>query len=464
MVIAQEEGIFTTGDFRELLQTDNLDCLLVLTRQEDVLIEVIRNKRPDISIVDFQTYSLFMSFFRMDLKRFRHAEKQIAMEKMVSDSLMKFTNEPILILNTDFTIFQANEAFLQTTGADRSDLQGSYCYQTIYGYQVHCSSASPKHECPVLETLRTGKTAHAIHEWTAVDKGSADCNVISYPVKNQNGEIVKVLEIWQDITDQFQSTWEKRSRRLKDDLKKLVHEDRMISLGKLAASCVHEINNPIQGLITFCRLMEDTLGQGRVGKSDIEDMKNYSSLMSGELERCGRIVTSLLSFARENNESYSDIVFQDVISSVTALTQHKMSLQNIELITEISSQAFIIRADKHQLQQCLMNLVFNAMEAMPDGGRLRIALTGDKTGRNTVLVIEDNGTGISEEMISNIFDPFFTTKEAGHGTGLGLPIVYGVIKSLNASIDVKSEVGKGTIFRLEFPLSTPFAEPAGGES
>jgi signal transduction histidine kinase len=226
----------------------------------------------------------------------------------------------------------------------------------------------------------------------------------------------------------------------------------MISLGKLAASCAHEINNPIQGLLTFSDLMQDILTEGKPSPEDIEQFKNHLSFMSKELERCGNIVSGLLSFARESPREYKAIDLNDVLNSVITLTRHKMELRDVDLIVRLHSGFLMTRGDERELQQCFLNLIFNAIEAMQGGGQLQIISELESDKNNVRIEIRDTGYGISKENLEHIFDPFFTTKGEGKGTGLGLSIVYGIIKNHRGRIKIDSKVGEGSSFVLNFPV------------
>jgi signal transduction histidine kinase len=301
------------------------------------------------------------------------------------------------------------------------------------------------------ETLRTGESAHVIHEHPQTGDDFTYCDMVTYPVKNQKGEIVRVIEIWRDITEELSSRFGKRVQELKDDLKKLIQEDRMISLGKLVASCVHEINNPIQGLLTFSHLMQETLKKEALSKEEIGEFQKFLSLMSSELERCGNIISGLLSFSRGPAMEYTDVDLNEVLQAVVALTRHKMELQNIQLNLKLLPIPLMVRGDMNQLQQCLLNLIFNAIEAMTNGGELSLISKMDVEARRVQIEIRDTGCGIHAENLDHIFDPFFTTKNEGEGTGLGLSIVHGVVKTHGGDIWVESEEGKGSSFFLNFP-------------
>ena len=175
--------------------------------------------------------------------------------------------------------------------------------------------------------------------------------------------------------------------------------------------------------------------------------------MSSELERCGNIVTGLLSFSRELPLEYKHIVFNDILDAVISLTRHKMELQNIRLITDFQTGIVMLKGDTNRLQQALLNLIFNAIEAMPEGWRTAAShlASSKKTGKfKSRFGIP--GYGISEKHINQIFDPFFTTKKEGEGTGLGLSIVYGVVKNHGGKVLVKSRENEGTVFTLNFPV------------
>ena len=309
----------------------------------------------------------------------------------------------------------------------------------------------PELGCPLLETLKTGTSAHHIHECPDSQDKTRYCNMVTYPLKDSTGEILRVIEICRDITKEISFQWEHREKEIKSDLNKLVQEDRMISLGKLVASCVHEINNPIQGLITFTTLMQEILQEDNPSRENMEKFKKFLSLMSTELERCGNIVSGLLSFSRETPLAETTIDFNDILQAVISLTNHKMELQNIRLITDLSSRPLLAMGDPGRLKQCFLNLIFNSIEAMPDGGQLRIISKRNKSDKNIRIEIHDTGFGIAEENMGNIFDPFFTTKPQGEGTGLGLSIVYGVTRDHDGTVRINSQTGKGSSFILNFP-------------
>jgi len=449
--IAQDMGIYTTTDFRDLLKLKDLDGIMELTNNQDVLLELIQLRPKRAVILEHNIGRLLRRLFTVDQK-LRSAEQQVILEKTISDFLIEQAKQRIVVLNSDFTIAEANEPYLKAVNKSRSEVIGTYCYQVVHDFDVPCADSLAGLECPMLKTLRTGEASQVIHPDPTADYPDAYSDIVTCPVKDSNGEIVRVIEIWRDITQELSHRWEKREHELKSDLNKLVQEDRLISLGKLAASCVHEINNPIQGLLTFSHLMQDLLSKNSIGKGEMAQLREFTSLMSDELERCGNIISGLLSFSRESSMKLQDVNLYDLISTVVGITRHKMGLQDIHVKIDSVPEALWIRGETARLQQCFLNIIFNAIEAMPSGGQLDIVLKAVYEKNTARVEISDTGQGIPEENMGNIFDPFFTTKELGEGTGLGLSIVYGVVKNHGGDVKVRPQSGKGTTFILHFPL------------
>jgi len=450
LLMAKEMGIYTTSDFRDFFDFKNLDSIMELTNRKEVLLELIKLRPEHIGVMEHNIGRFFNAFLKVS-NRLKSMEYQINLERMSSDFLIQNIDAAIVVLNTDFTIAEANDAYLKIVAKPKEAILGHYCYEIYYGLNVPCSISNPTWKCPMFETLKTGKTAQVINEYPNAKDQATYCNIVTFPLKNQQEEIFKVIEIWRDITEEISSQWEERTRELKADLNKMIQEDRLLSLGKLSASCVHEINNPIQGLLTFSDLMLEILAEGTPSEEDLEKFRHFLSLMSKELERCGNIVSGLLSFSRETQLEYKSLNFNEVIDSVIMLTRHKMQLQDVRLITDLTGDIAIIRGDANRLQQALLNLIFNAIEAMPEGGDLSIISKLNEKEKKIEVQIRDTGHGIPKEHLDHIYEPFFTTKEHGKGTGLGLSIVYGVIKSHGGKIRVNSSAEKGTEFKLTFP-------------
>ena len=232
-------------------------------------------------------------------------------------------------------------------------------------------------------------------------------------------------------------------QQLKESQEQLIQAEKLTSLGQLAASIAHEINNPLAGVLVYTQLLSKKVAGDTFKK---EEALGYLSKMESEVSRCSRIIRNLLDFARQTEPMLRLSDINQVIEQVLAMVGHQAKLQNIEVVKEFSPSLPKVMADFDQLQQIFTNLTLNAIQAMPDGGRLTIrssAVDGEVR-----IDVQDTGYGISKENMSKLFTPFFTTKAKDKGVGLGLAVVHGIIERHKGRIKVQSEVGKGTTFSV----------------
>ncbi len=234
---------------------------------------------------------------------------------------------------------------------------------------------------------------------------------------------------------------------------KLLHRDKMISLGRLSAGVVHEINNPLAGILNYARLMNRILEKGALDGERQEKFSRYLTLMESESHRISQIVSSLLTFSRKSEPTREPVSVPDLIYKCILLSQHRMVLGNIELHRDIPPDIPTIQGDANQLQQCLINLIFNAMDAMDQGGRMDISAGYNGLKKTVFIQVKDTGHGITPENRQRIFEPFFTTKDEGYGVGLGLSILFGIVEAHGGSVGLDSTPGKGTAFTLHLPVT-----------
>ncbi|MBU1056179.1 MAG: response regulator [Proteobacteria bacterium] len=241
-------------------------------------------------------------------------------------------------------------------------------------------------------------------------------------------------------------------------LKDIQHQDKMMSLGRLAASVAHEINNPLSGVLNYIKLMHKTLAKGALSEESRIKFISQLELIESELGRCTQIVSGLLTFSRKSDPAFIKINIENLLNHCVLLSRHKMELGKIDLKLYTSPYLPEVKGDFNQLHQCIINLLFNAVDAMPDGGTLELSAENDPDKGFVAISVKDTGHGISEKNLAHIFEPFFTTKRNGYGIGLGLPTVYGIIKRHKGSIDVKSRPDKGSVFTLRLPSDSKLPE------
>ena len=218
--------------------------------------------------------------------------------------------------------------------------------------------------------------------------------------------------------------------------------DRLITLGRLVAGVAHEIGNPLTGILTYAYLLRDSLDQNDPRREDVE-------VIIQETLRCREIVRGLLEFARETKSKKERFDLNQLILRSVKLIEKQKDFKKIKFIYELEEALGEIEADPYQIEQVILNLVLNACEAMPEGGNIWIRTK--RKNSQVIIEVEDQGVGIPQEHLEAIFEPFFTTKTEKGGSGLGLSISYGIVKSHGGEIEVKSELGKGSLFRVILP-------------
>ena len=253
-----------------------------------------------------------------------------------------------------------------------------------------------------------------------------------------------------DLIKNLENKVEERTAKLKAAQSQLLQSEKLASIGKLAATIAHEINNPLNGILTYTKLIERKLAEGSLQEGEIPRFRSYLTIMERETERCSTIVRNLLDFARQREPSLkADVDINEVLEETISLLGSQVALQEITLKKKYGELPPIM-ADPMQLRQAFFNIIINSCEAMRQNeGKLNITTSYAKKKKEITVEIADNGVGIVEDHLPRIFDPFFTSKEMG--TGLGLSVVYGIISSHQGTIEVKSELRKGTTVIITMP-------------
>jgi len=254
---------------------------------------------------------------------------------------------------------------------------------------------------------------------------------------------------------EWSNTLEEKVRQKTAALEKaqshLILAEKMASLGQLAAMVAHEINNPLAGILTYSKLsiryLETEADAARIG----EALENLG-VIRDEARRCGDIVKNLLLFSRKTGSASAPCELNAVVERSVDLTRHSFEVKGVELAMELEEGELHIHCNQDGIQQVLLGLLINALEAVTDPpGRVTVRTQCLPAEKKVRIVVADTGGGIPEDVLPHIFEPFFTTKEKGKGTGLGLAVVYGTIERHGGSISVRSEPGEGTEFTIDLP-------------
>jgi two-component system NtrC family sensor kinase len=280
-------------------------------------------------------------------------------------------------------------------------------------------------------------------------------NKMAQELQRANAELVEWAQTLERRVDE-------KTAELRQAQEQMVRVERMASLGKLAAVVAHEINNPLASVVTYSKVLlrryNARANQSDEGRESLEILEAIAS----ESARCGEIVSNMLLFARRTGSRMEPTNVNQIIERSLFLIKHKMDLAQVKADLDLSSHLADILCDPAQIEQALLALCINAVEAMPHGGTLTIRTAPTKSG-GVQAAVEDTGVGMDDEVRSHVFEPFFTTKGEGEGKGLGLglAVVYGIVQRHNGSIDVASAPGQGTRFTVILPAAPA---PGKGES
>jgi two-component system, NtrC family, sensor kinase len=270
---------------------------------------------------------------------------------------------------------------------------------------------------------------------------SASFNTMSTELLDARDEITA----W---TRTLEARVEQKTAELRRADEQMLHAEKLTSLGKMAAVVAHEINNPLSGILTYARLMRKWIERGDAMDKHAGEMRESLQLIESESRRCGEIVKNLLTFARAVPMNLNRVDVNGVVKQTLRLIDHKLELGNIALVLRLSPRKALVQGDAAQLEQLILALVMNAIEAMPREGILTVSTENAES--SVILTIEDDGIGIPDDVLAHLFEPFVTTKE-NHGVGLGLAISRRVVERHRGTIDVASEPGRGTRFTITLP-------------
>ncbi len=363
-------------------------------------------------------------------------------ERFIKD-ILESVGEGFIVIDKDFRILSANKSFCKQVNLPVEDTIGKQCYEVSHHINSPCYEAGE--HCPVKLTFETGKPHEVIHTHYDKDNKPVNVEIKSYAMKDESGEIISVIETINDISEKM---------KLESQLR---HAQKMEAVGHLAGGVAHDFNNILTAIVGYGYLLKMKMKE--------EDPLSYNvDQILASVERGAGLTQSLLAFSRKQVMNPKPANLNKVIESVYKLLKRLVS-EDIELKTVLAKEDVTIMADSGQIEQVLMNLVTNARDAMPHGGTVsietkRIELDDEfikshgfgTPGIYALITICDTGIGMDKETKEKIFEPFFTTKEMGKGTGLGLAIVFGIIKQHNGYINVYSEPGQGTTFRIYLPV------------
>jgi signal transduction histidine kinase/HAMP domain-containing protein len=374
------------------------------------------------------------------------------------DAIINSPNLGIVIEDKDCNIKFMNKSLIDIFG----DQIGQKCYERFKGRKEKCEI------CPIDEILVKGKKSF---NYLDQDSQGNYYELAAAPFQDETGERY-ILETLRDMTEQKKLEMQVREhtrnlertnaelenalKDLKQTQAQLIQAGKMAAIGELAAGVAHELNNPLSGILGYCQFALEKISQKPLAELTAEDLASYSQYlkdMEQQSKRCKAIIQNLLKFSRASvKQDFQPTDVNSVLRETFAFVKHQLEKHKVKLEQELSASLSPVAGHFSQLQQVFTNLILNAIQAMPQGGKLSVETKASEDKKSLEISFADTGKGISREDLSKIFEPFFTTKKVGQGTGLGLSVSYGIVKDHGGDIKVESAEGEGSTFIVVLPF------------
>lgn len=339
----------------------------------------------------------------------------------LNQNIMHSIADGVITVDIDGNITSANKSAEVLTGYTSAEIVDKP-YKEIFCEGKHFNSL-------LLDTLATGASYIGVETDYPVKNRSIHISISTSRLKDSTDQIIGAVVVFKDLTEQH---------RLQEQV---LRAERLASLGEIMAGVAHEIRNPLTAIKGFVQYLQ-------VADTETE-RKEYMPVIIKEVDRVNRVIETLLYFSRDCKANYKPMNINDLIEETLVLVKNTGTRHRLEFKLQLAAALPWIEGDAEQLKQVLLNLLINAVQAIPDQGTIAIETWQEQAGAVQVR-ITDTGPGIDEAELSKIFDPFFTTKAAG--TGLGLAVVQRIMNAHNGRIDIQSEVGQGTAVTLEIPV------------
>jgi two-component system sensor histidine kinase EvgS len=350
------------------------------------------------------------------------------------------TKDAIWVLDRDHRVLRSNQAAEQLFGLSKEQMLGKHCWEIMHG------THQAIHACPTLQAKQS-----LTRETLELENGASWFSVTADPILDTDGRYAGTVHIISDITDRKREEIEREKMQAQ-----FLQAQKMESVGRLAGGVAHDFNNMLSVILGYTEMALENVAPSEPMHADLMEIFKAAN-------RSSAVTRQLLAFARKQTIAPLVIDLNETIEGMLKMLRRLIG-EDVELMWKPGKLRLSVKMDPSQIDQILANLCVNARDAIKDVGRITIETgqavfdeaycaehAGFKPGDFVELGVGDNGCGMDARMLANIFEPFYTTKEVGQGTGLGLSTVYGIVQQNNGFIDVSSEPGQGTRFKIYLP-------------
>ncbi len=427
-VLARSNGLFVTDNYNDFFKRDDIDLIIELTGNLDVYNDILKKKKRTVRAIASGTAKLFW-----EISRISHMQKQTTEElqetrKLYKTAVNELIQEDVLVISSDYKVVDANDTLLQKLGLRRDEAIGRFCYEITHHKDQPCSGEN--HTCPLFQAITNRGPFQTTHIHFDKNGNKIYYSISIYPIFDKD-TVTGAIEISRDITKDINLQ------------KAMMQQEKLASVGRLSAGVAHEINNPLTTILTTAMLIQEDL-------TPDDPLYQELNTITDETLRCRKIVTSLLNFARQSSPTKKENSINTIVAETILLTKKQAVFKGLVIEMDASEGIPPVHVDQGQIQQALINLIINAIEASESGGKVSVATDFSPVNSMVEIKVSDKGKGMTEETIDRIFDPFFTDKKTG--TGLGLAITHGIIEQHDGTIDVTSALNRGSTFTIRLPV------------
>jgi PAS domain S-box-containing protein len=395
------------------------------------------------------------------LENQQRLEREILLAKNYLENIIESTKTNLMVLDRQFMVKTVNTAQATTLGRPKQDILG----RPFFG--LFPENLRPYNGIPIESLFQikeykiTGIEPEPIYLDMNVSPLRVEGEVVGIIITSSNvTKRVLLEEAIKKYTVELEDKVDKGAATAKKLEQQVLHSEKLAALGRLAAGVAHEIGNPLTSISTFAQILRE-MATDEFAQSSLDIINNH-------IRRITEIVRQMSTFSRPDSSNIKLHQVNDILkSSLDLMRLDKRMKSTIQIETSLDPSIPKTMIDEGQIAQVFINIILNALDAMPDGGKLTAATrtVRDEEGREFIhICLSDTGVGISESDFEKIFDPFYTTKEPGKGTGLGLSVTYNIVKRFRGDIKVQSEIGKGTTFTVILPVQTEQKEEEHAEA
>jgi PAS domain S-box-containing protein len=384
--------------------------------------------------------------------------RELQLTKTFLRSALDGIQDFISIVDRDYCVVFANEAACRRSGLPRDAVFGHKCHLSYW------ASPSPCASCMTVQTFADAQPHYALFEAAFRDGKPRWLERWTYPILGREGRAEFVIEYCRDVTEQREQRRQlgrkvhelrQAYRQVASLNSQLLHAEKMASIGQMAAGLAHQVDSPLSTIFGYASMLSHAIADER--------QRQWLGVISEQADVCRRSVRKLLDFSRKGKFERSRVHLNELVERVLSLMEYVLRVRNVQVQTRLAKSLPAVWGSEDELQQLLFNLIGNANDAMPRGGRLLVATLAQDDGGRVEVAVADTGIGIPPENLPRIFEPFFTTKERGHGTGLGLTVCQDIVRNHQGTISVESparQEGGAAACGARFTVCLPAAAAA----